>query len=264
VLVATHNLMHGRKLPRLIARYAELREKRGLDVLCIQENQGHGHSSCAEHIAEALGREYCSLCSVDRSDVALIYNRDRFELVAEDLIPLPRLAALSLLERMYIAGGRPGERQALVAILRPRGAAPLAVVSFHLDTAGGNSHRRAQVQAIAAHLARVRRRARLAVCGDTNAFAWSSRRQPAALAELLAPLCALGARDAGDSRPTHFFARQDEPLLTHRITLLLGKLGIDLPLRYDVICTDLAVAERGRETTPESDHDLVWVRLSDA
>jgi len=261
VLIATHNIMHGRKLPALIARYVELRERRDLDILCIQENRRQGGVCCAQRIATAMGREFASLGRADRTGVALVYHRERFDLVEEELVPLPRLGALSPLERLYIAGGRSERKYGLAAVLKPHGAQPFTVVSFHLDTAGGHSHRRAQLRAIADHLAANRRDGHLVVCGDTNAFAWPRRRQPAALSELLAPLHAMGAGDAG-TRPTHFFARQDEPLLTHRITVLLGRLGIDVPLRYDVICTDAAVAERGQETTPESDHDIVWARLS--
>jgi hypothetical protein len=44
--------------------------------------------------------------------------------------------------------------------------------------------------------------------------------------------------------------------------VLLGKLGIDMPRRYYVVCANLPVAERGQVVTPDSDHDLVWARLA--
>jgi endonuclease/exonuclease/phosphatase family metal-dependent hydrolase len=133
-----------------------------------------------------------------------------------------------------------------------------AAACFHLDTAGGNRHRATQVDAIATTLSERNLHHEFVACGDTNAFAW--RRQPAVLSRLLAPLAALGATDP-DSRPTHFFARQNEPKLPHKIGVLLGKLGIDLPRRYDVVCTNLPVTERGQVVTPDSDHDLVWARI---
>ena len=75
-------------------------------------------------------------------------------------------------------------------------------------------------------------------CGDSNAFAW--RRQPEALQRLLAPLAALRARaDSEGRRPTHYFARQNEGKFVHGTGVLLGKLGLDIPLRYDVVCSNL-------------------------
>ena len=78
---------------------------------------------------------------------------------------------------------------------------------------------------------------------------------------MLAPLAALGAEDPGTA-PTHYFARQNEPKVPHRVGVLLGKLGIDLPRRYDVVCTNLPVSARGQVATPDSDHDLVWARIA--
>ena len=150
-------------------------------------------------------------------------------------------------------------RAARRSCARRRGGAPFAAACFHLDTAGGNAHRATQVEAIAAALRERDLHGAFVACGDTNAFAL--RRQPEALTALLAPLAALGAVDPG-TRPTHYFARQNEPKLPHRTGVLLGKLGLDLPRRYDVICTNLPVAERGQVVTPDSDHDLVWARIS--
>ena len=73
-------------------------------------------------------------------------------------------------------------------------------------------------------------------------------------------MAAFGAADP-ETRSTHYFARQNEPLLPHRIGVALGKMGIDLPRRYDVVCTNLAVSARGQIETLGSDHDLVWARL---
>ena len=81
-----------------------------------------------------------------------------------------------------------------------------------------------------------------------------------ALDDLLAPFAAFGASEP-ETRPTHHFARQNEPMIPHRIGVALGKLGLDIPLRYDVVCTNLPVEGRGQMVTPGSDHDLVWARL---
>jgi hypothetical protein len=185
---------------------------------------------------------------------------------ARAAIPLPRLAALSWFERRYIIGAKTKQKYALCAELGARRApGSLTAICFHLDTAGGNRHRQTQVRALAEALVERGLDQRLVACGDTNAFAW--RRRPETLSSLLAPLAALGASTCdgdgdGVARPTHYFARQNEPMLPHRVGVLLGKLGIDIPLPYDVVCTNLPVAARGQTVTPGSDHDLVWARIA--
>lgn len=77
---------------------------------------------------------------------------------------------------------------------------------------------------------------------------------------MVSPLAAIGAVDT-ETRATHFFARQNEQKLTHKLVWLVGKLGLDIPLRYDVLCTNLRVRTRQQLSTPESDHDLVWVEV---
>jgi len=259
--------MHGHRLPRLIERYAALLKSLGLDILCVQENAATKRGPHSAQIAAALGPGYGELSQPDRTGVGIVYDREQLELLDAALVPLPRLDALTWLERRYIVGGRPKQKYAQLAVLGPRAGAPIAVVSFHLETAGTNQHRRAQVGAIADALAARGHASRAVVCGDTNAFAWSKRQQPDALRELLRPLAATGlvdvAAEAGaDQCPTHFFARQREPKLSHRLTVMLGKLGLDLPLRYDVICTDLPIADRGVTPAPESDHDIVWAAFN--
>ena len=82
---------------------------------------------------------------------------------------------------------------------------------------------------------------------------------------MLAPLRQRhGAHDAHAAAPapTHFFARADEPKLGHQLAVMVGRLGLDLPRRYDVVCAaPRAVEARGRVRTPSSDHDCVWARL---
>ena len=171
---------------------------------------------------------------------------------------MPRLASLSWFERRYIVGGKTKQKHALWAELSAHGGPSFTAVSFHLDTAGGHRQRAAQVAALAAALAERGLERRLVGCGDTNAFSW--RRDRRALDDLLAPFAAFGASDP-ETRPTHHFARQNEPMIPHRIGVALGKLGLDIPLRYDVVCTNLPVLARGQVVTPGSDHDLVWARL---
>lgn len=262
LVVASHNVMHGRGLRALLPHYAALRREVGLHVLCVQEDQHGDDGSHSERIADAVGNADCvDGGSVDDRGVAIVFDRRQVRCVDRALVPLPRLAGLSWLERRYIVAGAPEQKYALVAALEPLGpGAPLTAVSFHLDSAGGNLHRRAQVAAIAAEVSRPRWPVRLVACGDTNAFVWRRRRQPAVLRRMLAPLTALGAVDP-DERPTHFFARQREPSLAHRLSVALGRVGIDSPQRYDVVCTNLPVERRGHATTPASDHDLVWAAV---
>ena len=178
---------------------------------------------------------------------------------AGGIIPLPRLTSLSWFERRYILGGKTKQKHALWAALRAgKDGPPFTAVSFHLDTAGGERQRASQVAALAAALAERGLHRRLVACGDTNAFSW--RRGRRTLDALLAPLAAFGAGDP-ETRPTHHFARQNEPMIPHRIGVALGKIGIDLPLRYDVVCTNLPAVARDQIVTPGSDHDLVWARL---
>jgi endonuclease/exonuclease/phosphatase family metal-dependent hydrolase len=262
ITVASHNLMHAIGLPALIAHYVALRDAGGLDLLCLQEDRFLTDEADrpSDRIAAALGPDYQVVRHQEGRGLAFVHDTRTLACGAHALAPLPLLARLTPFERLYIRGGKTKQKYVLLAELRPRGGhARFAAACFHLDTAGGNDHRASQVEAIAAALgARGLDRAFVA-CGDTNAFAW--RRQPEALERLMAPLAALGATDP-ETRPTHYFARQKEGKLVHQTGVLLGKIGIDRPLRYDVVCTNLPVAARGQIDTPASDHDLVWARLS--
>jgi endonuclease/exonuclease/phosphatase family metal-dependent hydrolase len=259
--VATHNLMHGLRLSHLLPHYAELRDRVGLDLLCVQENRFGDGRPHAPTIAQSLGEHYEQLCHDDAPRLAMVFDGAGLRCVDHLAIPLPKLASLSWFERLYIAGGKTRQKHAQVAVFRPATGEPFAVANFHLDTAGDNRHRGAQVATIAEQLGQPGWSDRVIACGDTNAFTRGRRRHLAALSELLAPLTALGAVDP-DTAPTHFFARQNEPKLAHQTGRLLGKLGIDLPRRYDVMCTNMPTAERGQVETPDSDHDMVWARIS--
>lgn len=261
MVIATHNVMHGLRLPRLLPHYGALRSDVGLDVLCVQENHASDGGVHGDGIATALGGSHAHCYDPAFPRLGVVYDRARLEVVDAALVALPRLLRLSWFESLYIAGGKTQPKYAQLVALRPRGGGdPFAVVNFHLDTAGDNAHRRAQIAAVADALAARGWAGRVAACGDTNAFAWRRQRQLATLRAVLDPLAAHGAVDP-ETAPTHWFARQREPRLPHRIGVLLGKLGLDLPRRYDVVCTNLAAERRGQVTTPDSDHDLVWAKL---
>lgn len=262
VLIASHNLMHGLRLQALIPRYVALRDEQGLDVLCLQEDRflTKGDDLPSAQIAAALGPEYRVVRDDGCPGLALVVDARTVACDGQTPVPLPLLRALNTFERLYIVGGKTKPKYALCAQLRARASGgAFAAACFHLDTAGGNAHRTTQIEAIAAALRERNLQDAFVACGDTNAFA--VRRQPEALQALLAPLAALGAVDP-ETRPTHYFARQNEPKLPHRTGVLLGKLGIDLPRRYDVICTNLPATERGQVVTLDSDHDLVWARIA--
>ncbi len=261
LVVGTHNLMHGLRLRRLIRHYQHLRDAVGLDVLCLQENRcalrgGHGDA-----VARALGPRYVHLADPQNPDVGIVYDRERFRCREHTVFALPRLSRHSWFERRY-SDPRPRDRHAQVAVLETPDGGAHTIANFHLSTAGGNGHRYEQMRALAEGIVRRGVAERTVACGDTNAFHWRRRAQPAILDALLSPLAAIGVRAVGDTGPTHHFARQNEPRLTHQLAVMLGKLGLDLPLRYDVVCTNLPVARGGQARTPDSDHDLVWAALA--
>jgi endonuclease/exonuclease/phosphatase family metal-dependent hydrolase len=262
IVVASHNLMRGVHLDALCAHHRSLRERVGLDLLCIQEARRHaGGALHVHHVAAALGDWAGSVDGDPVHGVSLVYDKRRLRLLEHATFLLPAFEQMNLFERHVLLDDRPAQIEALLAVFEAEPAAPFAVVDFHLDTVGGTRHRRAQVAAIAAHLAKVGRGSRVVVCGDTNAFAVRASGQPRTLSTILDPLTALGLRDAGDAA-THWFARQDEPGLLHAVARGLARIGLEVPSRYDVVCTDLPTVEHGRLETPESDHDLVWARLS--
>src|SRR4051812_34632126 len=262
VLIASHNLMHGLRLEALIQHHVALRDEQGLDLLCLQEDRflTRNEDVPSARIAAALGPAYRVIRDDGCPGLAFVFDARTLACDARSIVPLPLLAALNAFERLYIVGGKTKRKCALLVELRAReGRGRFGAACFHLDTAGGNAHRGTQVDALAVALRERNLHGAFVACGDTNAFAL--RRQPEALNALLAPLAALGAVAPG-TRPTHYFARQNEPKLPHRTGVLLGKVGIDLPRRYDVICTNLPTPERGQIVTPDSDHDLVWARVA--
>ena len=263
MVVASHNIMRGHFLEDLLPNYSVLRDRRGLSILCLQESQSEEGESHAPQIADTLGPPYRTLCLPEEPGLALLYDGDEFEVLQSTLLTLPQVERLSWLERRYIRGGVPELRRALVVTLKPLHAPPFVLVNVHLDCAGGNGHRFRQMQTIATHLHQSQIGKRLALCGDTNVFSWRAASGPLELEHILSPLKAFEATlSNSEHRPTHFFSRQREPKLSHRLTVALGKIGLDLPRCCDVICTNLGVADQGEIQTPASDHDLVWSQIA--
>ena len=268
--VASHNIMHGVFLDDLIRRYEKLANERPFDILCLQENVACDpaatalsgkvrQSTHADLIASALV-DFRAIWLPESPALATLVRR-RLEVQESFLIPLPRLAQLNWFERLYIRGGKTKQKYAQVTRATDGGQA-LCIVNFHLDTAGNNQHRQAQVRAVADTLVARGITQRIVACGDTNAFTWHRRQGHQVTAQLMAPLHAIGsAACQGNIEATHYFARQREALLTHRLMTLLGRLGLDHPLPYDVICTDLPVSNCDKVTTEESDHDLVFAQI---
>ena len=251
--------MDGLGLRGLLSHYVRLHTTRGLGLLCVQENLHTPVGAHTHAIARELGTSFAHLGD-SHSRMGMVYDRDRLELIDHALVPLPKLERLTWFQRLYISGGKPSQKYAQLAVFRPEHGEPIPVFNFHLETAGTHEHRNRQVAAIAQAAIAQDHHERLVACGDTNAFELATGGQPAALAAILEPLEQLGARDPGTT-PTHFFARQHEPKPLHRIAVLLGRIGIDVPQRYDVVCTNIDVVARGQLSTIESDHDLVWAQL---
>lgn len=260
MIVATHNLMEGHYLDALIDHHRGLHRDVGLDILCVQESRGHGDEFAAARIARALEARHVHVGGDPIFGLGIIYDAGRLDLIASELFPLPPVPAMRWHERRFILDGRPERMWALWARFADGDGAPFTVVNLHLDTVGGTRQRRRQVEAAVEHLRGHGYLDRLVVAGDTNAFAPTSSRHRRALRHVLAPLRKLGADDPSTG-PTHFFARQNEPKFAHRLCVALGRLGLDLPQRFDIVATDLPVRRRGQLTTPESDHDLVWAEV---
>lgn len=258
MIIASHNIMHGRFVPALTRYHSALRDDIGLDLLCVQENMRTERGYDAHVIAAALGEGYRVVCDPEYCRLAAVYDGTKLTLLEERLVPLPHLLSLNWLERRYIIGGKTKQKYAQHLVFQAEGHAPFTVVNLHLDAAGGNAHRRAQVAHVAQTLEGAGEAERSVVCGDTNAFSWRSRTDE--LRNVMRPLADLGLSDEG-AAPTHYFARQREPSFAARMCVMLGRFGLDLPGRYDVLYTSLPVSGHGQTTTVESDHDLVWVRV---
>lgn len=244
--------MHGLRLAHLLPTYKTLSRTLGLTLLCLQETRA-GH---AEAIAEELG---LAVLARPNEGLGMVYDAERLALTELALVPLPKLIAMPRFARFYMQSRDPEQKYALVCRAEPRdGSAPFTVVNFHLDAAGGNIHRGAQLRFVVDALRTQQLTDRLVACGDANIFALV--RHSRAYARLLEPLTEVGAVDP-ETRATHWFGRSRDPKLAQRVMVRLGKLGLDAPRRYDVMCTNLPLAKRGQVETPDSDHDLLWIQL---
>jgi endonuclease/exonuclease/phosphatase family metal-dependent hydrolase len=256
MIVACHNIMHGLRLGQLLATYVSLSRTLGLALLCLQETRD-GHT---EAVRETLAGSFAAL-SHPQEGLGLVYDASLVDVHEELLVPLPKLIALPRFARLYMQSRDPEQKFAAVYRVTPKSGAPFTLVNFHLDAAGGNVHRSGQLRFVVDVLRQRGLHDRLVACGDANIFAM--RKHGHAYAKLLAPLTEVGAVDP-ETRPTHFFARTRDPKLAQRMLVRLGRFGIDMPRRYDVICANVPVASRGQIETRDSDHDLLWVRLEGA
>src|SRR5689334_10849840 len=117
VLVATHNLMHGLRLPSLIAHYIALRDAHGLDLLCLQEDRFLSASAAAPQpsaqIAAALGPDYRVVRDDGSPGLAFVHDARTLTCQSQSIVPLPLLASLSPFERLYIVGGKTKQKYLL-------------------------------------------------------------------------------------------------------------------------------------------------------
>jgi endonuclease/exonuclease/phosphatase family metal-dependent hydrolase len=260
-VIASHNVMHGLRLAELLPTYQALVATTSLSLLCVQENQTHDTGSHAEVIRAALGTRFAVCCPDEATGLALVYDHDRFSIQPKIVVPLPKLARMPRIAHLYMASRDPEQKYAQVLTVTPRLGDPFTLINFHLDAAGGNMHRQAQLATVTTALRARHLHERVVACGDANIFTLTHRRHRRAYDALLSPLADIGAIDT-DTRPTHFFARSREPRWGQRLLRALGRFRFDLPRRYDVICSNLEVMARGQVETPDSDHDLLWARIA--
>lgn len=260
LVVASHNIMHGLRLQQLVATYRALAQTLDLGVLCLQENEVGREATPAEIVGHALGPDYNVICRGENAQLAVVYDTRRVSIREEALLPLPKLKVMGKLAPLYMKSPEPEQKYALMCTVTPREGAPFTLVNFHLDAAGSNKHRQEQLSAVSTTLVARDLHHRLIAVGDANVFTLRHKHHRQAYDHLLSPLTELGAVDP-ETRPTHFFSRSREPKVAQRVARLIGKLRLDLPRRYDVICSNLEPLSRGQVATPDSDHDLLWGRF---
>ena len=263
IVVATHNLMHAMRLPALIRHYLALRDRRGLDLLCLQENRFLTEETDlpSDRIAAALGPDYRVVRDDGCPGLAFVHDSRTLACEPPAIVPLPRLAGLTPFERLYIRGGKTKQKYVLLAELRPRGGRARVRGGLLPPRHRGRQQptARTQVEAIAAALRARDLQGAFVACGDSNAFAW--RRQPEALQRLFAPLAAFGAvRSRNRGRRTGSPARTRASCFTRRACCWASS-GSTSRSATTWSAPTSPVAERGQVDTPDSDHDLVWARV---
>jgi endonuclease/exonuclease/phosphatase family metal-dependent hydrolase len=261
LVIASHNVMHGLRLRELLPTYRALAETADMGLLCVQENQTQDTTSHAEVIRTALGPRFAVFAAADADGLAIVYDHERLKVEHALVVALPKLKTMPRLAHLWMASSEPEQKYAQVLHVTPRLGDAFTLVNFHLDAAGSNQHRQDQLASVTTAITARGLHQRLVACGDANAFTFLRRRHQRAYAKLLSPLADIGAVDE-DTRPTHFFARSNEPKWGQRLMRALGRFRFDMPRRYDVICTNLEVMARGQIETPDSDHDLLWARIA--
>ena len=119
LVVASHNLMHGRRLEALLPHYLALRDRERLDLLCLQEDRFpervEDGSPPSARIAAALGPSYRAVRHPESAALAIVYDGRVIACGDRTVIPLPRLSGLSWFERLYVAEGCTKLKLALLA-----------------------------------------------------------------------------------------------------------------------------------------------------
>eukprot|EP00942_MAST-04A_sp_MAST-4A-sp1_P010303 g10303.t1 len=267
IYVASHNIMDGLYLNKLLQHYHALKDKaKGLPIfLCIQENVIYDanrvmesttdtttfnnknnncklHSSAAvisNELSTSLSTKYENITSSD-TRLSTIYDSNTFELIESKTLYLPKLEKLSILNRM--AGFEIQDKTSLL-------------------TPGDNKHRTMQFQEMANNL---NENESFVLCGDTNLFTFFPQtNQYHLLNEMIKPIASkCGAGIIGDcTEPTHFFSRANEPKFGHQVVYQLGKFGFDIPGCYDILISNMKEETFGQIDTPFSDHNLVYAKF---
>lgn len=290
-LAASHNIMDGRFFTELLPHYMHMRSlseqqsqpcKSCVGFFCVQENvELQGMVTCAHRIAETLGDHYQVAALDGDPRLATIYDSDMFQLTQLQLVPLPRLERLGLIDRSFIKSGVVEQRHALICDLSLSnssiaGAAaegdsrPIRVINFHLDAAGNNQHRAKQFHHLESYACPQKtgpgedQNPRFVLCGDTNIFHFHTPTQQQHLQAMLAPfddILSTISSQVSKLPPTHFFARANEPTLAHQLVRMAGLIGLDIPQCYDIVVSSEEVVSRGQIATEHSDHDLVFAEL---
>eukprot|EP01010_Urceolus_cornutus_P004215 NODE_642_length_1470_cov_96.563688_g482_i0.p1 GENE.NODE_642_length_1470_cov_96.563688_g482_i0~~NODE_642_length_1470_cov_96.563688_g482_i0.p1 ORF type:complete len:455 (-),score=102.03 NODE_642_length_1470_cov_96.563688_g482_i0:105-1412(-) len=261
LVIGCHNIMNGYFFDDLLSHYTKLHASLGFDIFCIQENGFvRDQDSHASDIVPAFDKESHKVTSLAEAPrLATVYNSKRLTLTRSAVAALPRLEYMPLFGRLYSRTSKPEIQHVLLSTFQCNNSGvSFLVANFHLTAIGSTDFRQQQMQAVVDAIREHDHTHAFVACGDTNAFAMPWFPNP--LTKILEPLRPHRADDVGTD-PTHFFARADEPLIGQQIAVKLGKLGIDWPMRYDVLCTPFPVIRHGQHATPGSDHDLLWAAL---
>ncbi|MDX1608126.1 MAG: hypothetical protein R3251_02870 [Candidatus Spechtbacterales bacterium] len=258
IKVASHNIMRGFWLDKLIEYYKKLKADDHLAVLCIQENVTEKGIAHVERISEELGNGYRSYYIEEFPSTAIMHDSSMLERIETFSIKLPKLKKYSWFVKLMSMEEAPLQRYAIATRLQAPGGEPFTVVNMHLTAWGGNKIRYAQLNAIQKELKRRGISERIIMCGDTNLFAWTKMMQRKVLDSTLEML---KVQNPLKHEPTYYFSRiYKKARWAFRVPHYLGKIGIDLPRHYDFVVSEMPYLNYGKVTTPESDHDLVWAK----